>query len=549
LAQPTLGEKFIVFGMGLLGLLTVQLLRSSGCEVMVVDLNSSRLMLAEAFGAQTVDVKAGADTILAAQSWTGGRGVDGVIITAAAKNDTIMHQAAESCRKRGRIILVGVVGLNLHRSDFYKKELTFQVSCSYGPGRYDEEYEQAGQDYPYGFVRWTEQRNFEAVLAALQTSRLRVEEMITHRYHFEDALSAYDVIREDSNALGVVLHYPYEVDRAPALRMVQERSVAAGEVAVGVIGAGGFANAVLLPALSRTNARLMFIADLNAASAAHAAKKFGADQAVTDHRIVLNDPTVNVVFILVGHHLHAPFVCEALKLRKHVFVEKPLAVNEQQLQDVTGAVENAAGQLLMVGFNRRFSPHTVKIRDMLAGRAEPLCMNMTINAGMIPAEHWTQDPERGGGRIVGEACHFIDLLSYISESLVKSVSAMMVGHGPAVREDKMSIVLGFADGSVGTVNYFANGSKGYPKETLEVFSDNRVLKMQNFRITRGYGFKRFRKFTTVRQNKGHNAEVAAFIRRITSGGEPLIRFNQLSNVTKASFAAMKSAKENRTVTL
>ena len=549
LAQPTFGEKFVVFGVGLIGLLTVQLLRSSGCEVMAVDLTPDRLRLAEVFGAQTVNVGTGGDPIAASQAWTGGKGVDGVLITASAKTDAIIHQAAESCRKRGRIILVGVVGLNLQRSDFYGKELTFQVSCSYGPGRYDEKYEQGGQDYPPGYVRWTEQRNFEAVLEGTPTGRLHMDELITHRYSFADALSAYETIQKDSDALGVILQYPNNVDRAPTVKVTQRATITDSEIVVGVIGAGGFANGILLPSLSRTKARLMYVADLNAAAAGHAAKKFGVDQAVTDYRIILGDANVKVVFVVVGHHLHARFVCEALEAGKHVYVEKPLAMNKDELDLVTKAANKASGQLLMVGFNRRFSSHMIKIKNLMTGRAEPLCMNMTVNGGKIPSDHWTQDPVQGGGRIIGEGCHFIDLLSYIADSPVVTVSAVMVGGDVAVRSDKMSIVLGFADGSVGTVNYFSNGSKSYPKETLEIFSDERVLRMENFRVTKGYGFKGFKRLKTLRQEKGHKSEIVAFIDRIKSGGESLIPFDQLANVTEASFAAMESAQKNQTIVL
>jgi len=549
LAVPLLGEKFMVFGMGLIGLLTVQLLNASGCEVLAVDFNTERLKLAESLGAKTVNLSAGADPVSAALGWTSEQGVDAVLITASAKSDEIIHQAAEACRKRGRIILVGVVDLNLRRSDFYEKELTFQVSCSYGPGRYDEKYEQAGQGYPFGFVRWTEQRNFQAVLASMASGTLRVDELITDRFPQVDALTAYDKIQNDKSALGIILQYPKEIERSGSVVIVQEATAASHDVVIGVIGAGNFSRGILLPALSKTSGHLAYIADINGATAKHAAKKFGAVKAVTDYKEILNDSKVNVVFIVVGHHLHSRFVIEALNAGKHVFVEKPLAMNEQQLQDVTEAARKTAGQLVMVGFNRRFSPHTVKVKQLLSSRSSPLCMNMTINAGQIPPEHWVQDPERGGGRIIGEACHFIDLLSHIADSPVKKVSAMMVGDGPAVRDDKMSIILGFADGSVGTVNYFANGSKSYPKETLEVFSDGRVLKVENFRVTRGYGFARFKKFKTLRQDKGHKNEVVSFVDRINTGGEPLIPFDQLANVALASFAATSSAKENQTIVL
>lgn len=550
LAQPTLGEKFAVFGMGLLGLMTAQLLRASGCKVLAIDLNAQRLELAESFGAKTVDISAGGDPIAAAETWSSGAGVDGVIITASAKTDEIMHQAAEACRKGGRIVLVGVVGLNLRRDDFFKKEITFQVSCSYGPGRYDDKYEQGGQDYPAGYVRWTEQRNFEAVLSTIASGGLRLGDIVTHRFAFADALSAYEKIQNDSTALGVVLEYPSEVNRAASVQVCEPgKRGGEGQTVVGVIGAGSFAKGVLLPALTKTPARLVYLADLNAAAAKHGASKFGVETAITDYKIILADPAVNTVFILVGHHLHARFVIEALEAGKNVFVEKPLAMGEEELRNVEEAFTKAKDRQLMLGFNRRFSPHMVKVKQLLAGRSEPLCMSMTINAGAIPADHWTQDPERGGGRIVGEGCHFIDLLSYVADSPVTRVSAMMVGEGVAVRDDKMAITLQFADGSVGTLNYFANGSKSYPKETLEIFSDERVVRMENFRRTLGFGFSGFKKFKTSRQDKGHQAEVASFVKRISEGGEALIPFHQLSNITRATLAAVESARTGRTVSL
>lgn len=543
LAQPTLGERFVVFGMGLLGLLTVQLLRASGCEVLAVDLNAQRLEMARNFGAEICNVGEGGDPIIAAESWTGGVGVDGAIITASAKTDAIMHQAAEACRKRGRIILVGVVGLNLRRDDFYKKELSFQVSCSYGPGRYDEDYEQGGQDYPLAYVRWTEQRNFEAVLGALASGQMDVSEIITHRFPFQDALAAYDKIQNDSAALGVALQYPQKIDTSQTVQVLQKAVSAVGAPKVGIIGAGGFANGVLLPALVKTKARLAAIADLNGAAAKHAASKFSIAQATTDYKTLLADDSIDAVFVLVGHHLHARFVIEALEAGKHVFVEKPLAMNEEELGQVRQAVTAHPDKMLMVGFNRRYSPHTLEIKKAIAGRSEPLTMSMTVNGGAIPPDHWTQNPELGGGRIIGEGCHFIDLLSHVAGSPVVAVSSMMVGEGPAVRDDKTSILLRMADGSIGTVNYFSNGSKSYPKEMLEVFSDGRVLRLENFRKTSGYSFTNFKNFKTPRQDKGHGAEVAAFVERLVSGGEALIPYGELENATRASFAAVQSARE------
>jgi predicted dehydrogenase/threonine dehydrogenase-like Zn-dependent dehydrogenase len=549
LVEPTFGEKVVVYGLGLIGLVTVQLLQANGCEVLGVDVSEERLKLAEQYGATTVNAAAGGNPVAAASAWTEGKGVDAVLITASAKTDEIIHNAAEMCRKRGRIVLVGVVGLDLRRSDFYEKELTFQVSCSYGPGRYDDAYEQGGRDYPYGFVRWTEQRNFEAILAALAAGRLDVSTLITHRIGLDEAPQAYNIIATDRSALGVILEYAPQADTARAIEVNPAVAKAASGATLGLIGAGNFSKMTLMPALSKTDARLKYIADLNGAAAKHLASKFSAEQAITDYQDILGDPDVDAVLIAVGHSLHARMVCEALAAGKHAFVEKPLAMNTDEIAQVLQAAQARPDRHVMVGFNRRFSPHTKKIKHLLAGRSEPLAMNMTINAGIIPPDVWVHDPVRGGGRIIGEGCHFIDLLSHIAGSEVVQVASAKMGQGVAVQEDKMSIVLSFADGSVGTVNYFGNGSKSYPKEMLEVFSEGRVLRLDNFRRLDGYGVSGFKKFKTSRQDKGHQAEFAAFVDRVATGGEPLIPLKQLVNITLASFAAMTSAAEARTVVL
>jgi predicted dehydrogenase/threonine dehydrogenase-like Zn-dependent dehydrogenase len=550
LIQPKLGEKVVVYGLGLIGLLCVQLLRASGCEVLGIDLNPERLKLAESFGAKTVNTKRGNDPTAAAESWTEGKGVDAVLITATAKTDEIVHKSALMSRKRGRIVLVGVVGLNLRRSDFYEKELTFQVSCSYGPGRYDQSYEQGGKDYPYGLVRWTEQRNFQAVLEMMRTARLTVEPLITHRYEFANALKAYETLSKDSSALGIILQYPQDSERRTTIAIAEATPATPAEkVVVGVIGAGNFSKTRLMPALNKTTARISWVADLSGADAMHLASKYGAGNGTTDYREILRDPATNAVIVAVGHNLHARFVCESLEAGKHVFVEKPMAMNVDELREILSTAKRKPGLQVTVGFNRRFSPHITKIKEALEGHSEPLAMTMTVNAGIIPPDHWVHDPVRGGGRIIGEACHFIDLMVYLSGSNVRTVSASMMGNGVAVRDDKMSITLGFEDGSVGAVNYFANGSKLYPKEMLEVFSEGRVARMDNFRRTEGFGFGSFRGFKTWRQDKGHAAEFAAFVDRVAKGGPPLIPLHELVYVTLATFAAVTAATEIRTIVL
>jgi predicted dehydrogenase/threonine dehydrogenase-like Zn-dependent dehydrogenase len=591
LAEPTLGEKFVVFGAGLIGLLTVQLLRASGCDVLTVDLIEERLALARTWGAEICNAGNG-DPVAAANAWTEGVGVDGVIITASAKTDGIVHQAAEMCRKRGRIVLVGVVRLNLQRADFYEKELRFQVSCSYGPGRYDENYEQKGLDYPIGYVRWTEQRNFEAVLAMMATGRLDVEPLITDRVAFEEAEKAYAKISGDASVLGVILEYQRTEDGGPRTedggrkaedkgqttdgrwqRTVKvsaartDKELAPEKVVVAMIGAGNFAKMTMGPALAKTGARLKYVsARTNGAAAAHIARKYRFENATTDLDAIWNDSDVDTVIITTGHNSHAALVCRALEAGKHVFVEKPLCLNLNELAEIQAAQSSklkaerisANSDLrtpssvfchLMVGFNRRFSPHVNKIKELLKSRGEPLAMNFTVNAGVIPKDVWVHDPEVGGGRIIGEACHFMDLLGHICGSRIVSVTSAQMGKGVAVKEDKMSIVLSFEDGSIGTVNYFGNGSKSYPKEMLEVFSGGRVLRLNNFRKLEGFGFKGFRKFKTRKMDKGHQVQFNAFVEQVEKGGEALIAFDEIVNVTLASFAAVTSANERRMIHL
>ena len=549
LLQPSLGEKIVVFGAGLIGLITIQLLRASGCHVLAVDIDGSRLSAAKDFGAETFNSQNG-NPITAAETWTEGRGADGVIVTASAKNDDIMHQAAEMCRKRGRIILVGAVDLNLRRDDFYKKELSFQVSCSYGAGRYDEEYEQRGNDYPIAYVRWTEQRNFEAVLAALQSRALNVERLITHRTAIASAAEAYSKLLSDPTNLGTIIEFPADssLERTVALRPHTANSQGGKQAVVALIGPGNFSKGVIAPCLAKTKARLKYVVGRsNPGQAHHLAKRSGFEQVSTDIDKVLNDPEVNTVVIATGHDSHASLVCRALESGKHVFVEKPLAIRDDELQKIIEAKNRYDNLQLMVGFNRRFSPHSLKMKELLKARSEPLAMTYTVNAGNIPPDVPVHDLEVGGGRIIGEGCHFIDLLYFFADSPIIRVSAMRMEKGPVIKDDKMTIQLAFEDGSIGTVHYFANGSKSFPKEQLTVFSEGRILHLDNFRKTAGYGFAPFKSFRTFSQDKGHQAEFNAFIESVAQGGPPLIPMSELVNVTSASFAAMKSAFENRII--
>lgn len=551
LAKPSLGEKFVVYGVGLIGSLVVQLLRANGCEVLAIDLSNRRLRLAKRFRARTCNAGID-DPVIAANSWTDGFGADGVIITACTKTDEIVHKSAEICRKRGRIILIGEVGLNLRRADFYKKELTFQVSCSYGPGRYDDNYEQKGQDYPIGYVRWTEQRNLQAVLGAMASGIIDVSRLITDRFQLEEAAKAYEKISNDHSALGIILEYPNNNKTSYTISLEPRQLQPVTKCVAAMIGAGNFAKMTMGPALSKTDARLKYVtARSNGAAATHLAKKYGFENATTDSNQIMTDPDVNTVFINTSHNSHASLVCKALKTGKHTFVEKPLCLTTEELKDIidvcSSLITHYSSPLLMVGFNRRFSPHVQKIKELLNGRTEPLAMHFSCNAGIIPPTMWVHDPEQGGGRIIGEACHFIDLLAYIAESKIVSASAVTMGQGVAIYEDKMAILFNFEDGSIGTVNYFGNGTKKYPKETMEIYSEGRILRLENFRKLYGFGFKNFRKFKTNIINKGHQTQFQAFVNRVRKGGEQLMTLDEMVNVTLASFAAVTSARESRMI--
>jgi predicted dehydrogenase len=553
LLEPTLGESVAVVGLGLIGQVAVQMLAANGCRVLGIDPNRERLKLAEQFGARPVDLAAGVDPVAAAMAFTAGRGVDAVLITASSKSSDIVSQAAKMCRTRGRIVLVGVVGLELNRSEFYKKELTFQVSCSYGPGRYDAAYEDRGQDYPLGLVRWTEQRNFEAVLDLLAAGRLNVAPLINNRVEQAQAATAYQSLTGDANALGIVLTYPQEqpARKETIAHAITKDAAPAGRVVAGVIGAGNFAKITLLPRLKGLPIRWKAIADANAVAGVHVGRKFGFQQTTTDYREILADPEINLVLILTPHHLHARMVMEVLGAGKNAAVEKPLCLNAEELARLRGAMEKASGVQLMVGFNRRFSPHALKMKSLLASRTQPICMSMMVNAGYSPPDSWVQDPKIGGGRIIGEGCHWIDLMSFLAGAPVARVTAARVGPSPAVsiRDDKTTITLDFADGSIGTLHYFANGHYSYQKETLEVFCDGKVLRCDNFTALRGFGWSGFKKSKFWRWDKGHRGEYEALTQSIAKGGPPVLPFEQIENVTKATFAAVESAKSGQPVTI
>jgi predicted dehydrogenase/threonine dehydrogenase-like Zn-dependent dehydrogenase len=541
LANPTMGECVAVTGLGLIGLLTVQMLRAQGCRVLGIDFDAQRLALARQFGAAVVNPGAGEDVLAAAQAFSRGRGVDAVIITASTRSNEPVGQAAKMCRQRGRIVLVGVTGLELSRADFYEKELSFQVSCSYGPGRYDASYEEGGNDYPIGLVRWTEQRNFEAVLDLTADGQLDLEPLVSHRFSLERAVEAYDLLSSGEPSLGIVLQYPGAAGQEPGA--LERRAVplgtpasAPGKASVAFLGAGNYAGRVLMPAFKAAGALLQTVVSGGGVSAMHFGRKFGFVRASTDGAAALADPLVDTVVVATRHNVHAQQVLAALRAGKHVFCEKPLCLTLEELAEIEAEAMRRPAQQLMVGFNRRFAPQVMKVRQLLSTVAEPKNFVMTVNAGAIPANHWTQDKAVGGGRIVGEGCHFIDLLRHLAGAPVVRSHAVALGPHPAlpIIDDKATLTLEFADGSVGVIHYLGNGDKGFPKERLEVFCAGRVLQLDNFRKLRGWGWQGFRSFNLWRQDKGQAACAQAFVDAVKQGLPAPIPLDEVIEVSRMS---------------
>jgi predicted dehydrogenase/threonine dehydrogenase-like Zn-dependent dehydrogenase len=538
LTNPTLGETVVVIGLGLIGLITAQMLKANGCKVIGVDVDQEKLTLASTLGIIPFHGLQG-DVVKFVETETRGVGADAVLITASSKSNDIISQAARMSRKRGRIVLVGVIGLELSRAEFYEKELTFQVSCSYGPGRYDEDYEQHGRDYPLPFVRWTEKRNFEAILQAISVGQLQVKQLITEFVPLNEYNRIYSNIGK-SRSIASILVYSQE-DKIPA-RSVELKGhlFKSHKGVIGVIGAGNFTKMTMLPALQKADATFKSIASANGITGTTLARKYGFAISTTDYREILSDPEIDLVMITTRHDLHASQVMEALRAGKHIFVEKPLALTQQQLVEIIDTYNKSRNLTINVGFNRRFSPHSISAKKALG--SGPMNIVTTMNAGFILANSWVHDLNIGGGRIIGEACHLIDLCSYFTGSEVVEVCMNAMSTSPALNTDNASILLKYADGSNAVINYFANGSKSYAKERVEIYSQERTVIIDNWTITRGYGFKGFSSLKTS-LDKGHKNQFSSLITRVKQGGEPLIPFASLINTTRSSFAALQSLQE------
>lgn len=547
LAEPTLGESVVVIGLGLVGQLTVQLLKANGCRVFGLDLDPGRVALAMELGADraTVSSEEAASEI---DKWTRGRGADAVLITAATDSNQPVELAARVSRLKGRVIVVGMTGLDIPRQPFFSRELKLIISMSYGPGRYDPDYEERGHDYPLPYVRWTEKRNIESFLALVNDGRVNVERLTTHHFGIEEAERAYELISGDSTEpyLGVVLNYDPEREITRRVQLASSVRRAENAIRLGVIGAGGYVPAMLLPHFKSEGVEFQAITTASGVSAHDVGKRFGFAYAVSSADEVLDDAGVNLVVIGTRHDSHAELARKALERDKNVFVEKPLALNDDQLDQVLQAAGNSTGRL-MVGFNRRFSPLAQRARDFFAGRNTPLSILYRVNSGRIPKEHWTQDALEGGGRIVGEVCHFIDLMQFWTGAPPVSVFSESVSaqSDKTVDADSVFITLRFADGSNGCISYVSEGDKSLPKERVEIFGDGRSFVLDDFRRATLHKNGREEQVTLKAQDKGQQEQVKQVCASVLQGAEAPIPVNELAATTRATFRILDSLREHR----
>ena len=560
-AGVSLGDLVGVIGLGLLGQLTVQILKAAGCHVIGMDIAQARVDLARRLGADAASTSS-ADFVDECLQHSSGRGLDAILITAQTPTSDPVNLAAKAARDRAVITAVGTVGMELDRRTFYEKELDFRVSRSYGPGRYDAAYEQKGIDYPIGYVRWTETRNMEAFLRLLADGKVDVGALITQRFPIEQAQSAYDLIMGKSAEpfLGVLITYPEFAEETSRVE-VTERTAATNKaiaidakksVAIGMLGAGGFATGTLLPAIKKVGgSRLVGVCAANGSHSSHAAKKFGFDYSATDEDRLIADAAINTIVIATRHHLHARQVIAALKEGKHVFCEKPLCLNDDELREIERAHDEAPSKpLLMVGFNRRFAPLALRLKTFVRGVREPLAVHYRVNAGFIPADHWLNDPEQGGGRIIGEVCHFVDLLTFLVGAPPVEVQTQSLANPGKYSNDNVISSLCFANGSQGTITYLANGDKSYSKERVEVFGGGAVAVLEDFRRLEivSHGHKRIFR-SLLRQDKGHRGEWEAFVSAIRTGGESPLPFSEIVTSMRATFRLQESSSSGQKISV
>ena len=540
-AEPRLGESVCVIGLGLLGQITCQLLKANGCRVLGIDMSARLAELAQRLGTDVALTRDHADLKNIVGQFTSGHGFDSIIITAAAPSNDPIELSAEIARRKGRVVIVGAVKMDIPRDPhFYRKELDLRMSCSYGPGRYDVSYEEQGIDYPYGYVRWTEQRNMEAFLQLLAQKKLDLGALITHRFDINQAESAYAIVmgKVQEPHIGILLQYA-DNDRKFLTAFPVNEQTPGGALSIGFIGAGSFAQSYLLPPVKQSGANLATVVTSRGISAKNVAAKFGFGKASSDSSDVITDPAVDTVFIATQHDTHATYALACLKAGKKVFVEKPLAMTVEELENIRVFQEQHGG-MLMVGFNRRFSPVAMAMRKEFRDVADPLVINYRVNAGFIPREHWAQQAETGGGRIIGEACHFIDLMQFFTGSLPEKVYAECLGsqNSRIKNDDNIVITVRFRNGSVGTISYVAEGDKALAKERVEIFGGGKVGVILDFRSGEVYHHNKVKMLKL--EGKGHKQEVEAFLDASRMGGASPIPFESMYYTTLATFRILDS---------
>lgn len=548
LTEAQVGARVAVIGLGLLGQLAASIAAAAGCRVLGIDLDLDRVRLANTRGLQAVIRReAGPE----AQHFTRNQGFDAVLVCADTASNDPLELAGEIARDRARVVVVGAVGMEAPRRLFYGKELTLLVSRSYGPGRYDPGYEEAGLDYPIGYVRWTEGRNLAAVADLLASGKLEAATLVSHRFTIEQAPEAYDLIRGQDPFLGVLLTYEGKASK-PAKRVelaAAAKPLRSDRVGLGVLGAGNFARATLLPAIHNLpSLELVGIASASGRAAQDLGRRFGFRYASSDPAQIIKDKQIDAVAVLTRHHLHAQQVQAALEAGKHVYCEKPLALTEQELASVEALLKKKNAPRLTVGFNRRFAPLAVELGKFLGERRQPLYAHYRINAGSLPLDHWLHDPAQGGGRLVGEGCHFVDFLSFLVGAPPALVRAQALPDNGLYCQDNVAVTLRFADGSLGTIAYLSNGDTALAKERVEVFCGGWVAVLDDFRSLTLSSEGRTRRLRG-RQDKGHRAAWQAFTGSLLSGGEPPISYGHIFGVSRATLAAMASLEQGRDINL
>ena len=543
IAEPTFGEKFVVIGLGLIGLLTAQVLLAQGCEVIGIDNDLAKCQYAEKLGINAFhnkEVINSVDTLLSKSEHIG---FDGILIAASTTSSEPVNFAAKICRKKGRIILIGSTGIDISRDNFYKKELTFKVSCSYGPGRYDHAYEIDGKDYPIGYVRWTEQRNFQAILLAMKNNLIKPELIISSRIPFKNSLDAYDALLNDKSKLGIVLEYNKSNNNninQSTIILDKNELISKSKLLTDFIGGGSYASKILIPTFKKSGAKLNTLATVSGLNSSHIGNKFKFRKITTNNKLIFDEKDSNILVIATQHDSHSKYIIKGLKDKRNIFVEKPLCINSLQLKEIKEAYlecykekNHSLIPILMVGYNRRFSKLIKKIKYKIDQLNCPKAFIYTCNAGHLSTAHWTQDKNKGGGRLIGEACHFIDLLRFLAKDNIKDINIIELVQNKSLN-DTFTINITFMNGSIGTIHYFSNGNKSYQKETLEIFAENSIIRLDNFRAIKSWGIN-LNESNKFRQDKGQKECIKSFLDAVKFGKESPIPISEIFEVQEWIF--------------